>query len=93
VANLGSSVADPGCLSRIPDPNVSIPDPGFRVKKIPDPRSASVSRILSIINPIKCFKAVGKIIWDVHPGFFFNSGYPIGINKKDRIPDPDPQHW
>jgi len=26
------SVADPGCLSQIPDPNFSIPDPGSRVK-------------------------------------------------------------
>jgi hypothetical protein len=31
------SVADPGCLSRIPDPKKPIPDPG--VKKAPDPRS------------------------------------------------------
>jgi hypothetical protein len=31
------NVADPGCLSRIPNPNYSIPDPGSRVKKIPDP--------------------------------------------------------
>ncbi len=34
------SVADPGCLYRNPDPNFSIPDPGSRVKKIPDPGSA-----------------------------------------------------
>ncbi len=35
-----NSVADPGCLSRIPDPDpdfLSIPDP--RVKKAPDPES------------------------------------------------------
>jgi hypothetical protein len=38
-------------LSRIPDPNISIirifpfPDPGFRVKKISDPRSGSHQRI------------------------------------------------
>ncbi len=32
--------ADPGFLSRIPDHNFSFPDPGSRVKKIPDPGSA-----------------------------------------------------
>jgi hypothetical protein len=33
------SVADPGCLSRIPDPDFSIPDPNF---SIPDPGSTSI---------------------------------------------------
>ncbi len=27
IRNVSDSVADPGCLSRIPDPNFSIPDP------------------------------------------------------------------
>ncbi len=44
-----SSVADPGCLSWIPDPNFFIPDSGSRVKKISGPGSASKS--LSIFNP------------------------------------------
>jgi hypothetical protein len=38
------SVADPGCLSRIPDPNFypsRIPDPGSR---IPDPKTATKER-------------------------------------------------
>jgi hypothetical protein len=34
---LACSVADPGCLPRIPDPNFPIPDPGPRLKKIPIP--------------------------------------------------------
>ncbi len=36
---LGDSVADPGCLSRIPDPIFSIPDPGSELSPsgIPDP--------------------------------------------------------
>jgi hypothetical protein len=29
-----SSVADPGCLYRIPDPNFSIPDPGSASKNL-----------------------------------------------------------
>jgi hypothetical protein len=39
-----SSVADPGCLSRIPDPDFypsRIPDPGSR---IPDPKTATKER-------------------------------------------------
>jgi hypothetical protein len=34
-----NSVADPGCLSRIPDPTFSIPDPGSELSpsRIPDP--------------------------------------------------------
>ncbi len=42
------SIADPGCLSRVPDPNFSIPDPESRVKKIPDP--AIKAKNLSIFN-------------------------------------------
>jgi hypothetical protein len=35
--NHNSSVADPKCLSRIPDPNFSIPDPGSKRFLIPNP--------------------------------------------------------
>ncbi len=45
------SVADPGCLSQIPDPTFPIPDP--RLKTVPDYRSASKN--LSIFNPKNCF--------------------------------------
>ena len=55
------SVVDPGCLSRIPNLNFSIPDPWSRVKKIPDLGSASK-------NSKNCFYALGKIIWEVHLG-------------------------
>jgi hypothetical protein len=47
------SVADPGCLSRVPGPNFPIPDPGSGVKKIPDPGSAKI--IFSVFNPKNCF--------------------------------------
>jgi hypothetical protein len=33
-----------------PDPNVSIPDLGSRVKKAPDPGSGSATKNLSIFN-------------------------------------------
>jgi hypothetical protein len=45
-----SGVADPGCLSRIPDLNFSISDPRSRVKKIPGPGSASASMNLSFLS-------------------------------------------
>ncbi len=48
-------VEDPGCLSRFPDPNFSTPDPGSRVKKIPDSVSGSASKNLSIFGPKNCF--------------------------------------
>ena len=37
-----SSVADPGCLSRIPD--LRIPDPDFCPSRIPDPKTATKER-------------------------------------------------
>jgi hypothetical protein len=47
------SVADVGCLSRIPDPNFYIPDPAS--KKIQDPGFGSAKKNLSIFNPLpKC---------------------------------------
>jgi hypothetical protein len=48
VIYFGVSVADPGCLSRIPDPKLF--NLGSRVKKIPYPDH----RILSIFNPKNC---------------------------------------
>jgi hypothetical protein len=48
---ISGSVANPGCLSRILDPNFSIPDPESRVKKIPDPGSGSAPKNFSIFNP------------------------------------------
>jgi hypothetical protein len=48
---MASSVADPGCLSRIPDPDFypsRIPDPGSRIpdlgSRIPDPKTATKER-------------------------------------------------
>ncbi len=68
----------------ISDPNFSIPDPGSKVKKIPDPAPHQ-----RIFNHKICFWALGKIIWDVHLRYVFS---PFRI----RIPDlgvkqaPDP---
>jgi hypothetical protein len=71
------SVADPECFypgSKFFHPGS---DPGFRVKKIPDPGSGSASKNLSIFHP-------KTEIWNVHPG------YRIRVFFSSRIPDPDP---
>ncbi len=60
-----TSVADPGCLSRIPNPTFSIPDPGSRDKK-------TRIRIKVFMNPPKnFFYALGNMIRDFHPGSVF----------------------
>jgi hypothetical protein len=76
--SVNTSVADPGCLSRIPDPTFSIPDPGYelspsriRTVSIPDPGSASKN--LSILTQKKWFLSSRK--------------YDPGCSS--RIPDPD----
>jgi hypothetical protein len=51
---LTTSVADPGCLSRIPDPTFFHPGSRIRTVSIPDPRSASKN--LSILTPKKTKK-------------------------------------
>jgi hypothetical protein len=54
------SVADLGCSSRIPDPIFSIPNPGSRVDRIPDPGSESASNNLSIFKPKKLILSFKK---------------------------------
>jgi hypothetical protein len=49
-----TSVADPGCLSRI--------------RIFPIPNLGSASKILSILTQKKCFQALGNMIRAVHPG-------------------------
>jgi len=55
-----------------------IPDPGLKKFMIPDSR-----KNLSTFNPKNCFKALGNMIRDVHPG----SGSWIFFLPN---PDPDP---
>ncbi len=87
-----TSVADPGCLSRIPDPRsrirlFSIPDPTClrSGSRIPDPGSAS--RNLSILTPKKpnkWFLSSRKYDRVVHPGS------RIPDQDADFLPIPDP---
>jgi hypothetical protein len=98
----GTSVTDPGYLSRIrifpfPDPNFSIPDPNFF-------HPGSASKNLSILTQKNCLYALGNMIWVVHPGsgsrIWILTLYPSGIPdpgvKKAPDPEvkkaPDPQH-
>ncbi len=53
------SVADPGCLSRIPDPTFFHPGSRIRTVSIPDPGSSSKN--LSILTPQKAKEMVSKL--------------------------------
>jgi hypothetical protein len=68
-----ANVADPGCLSRIPDPTFFHPGSRIRTVSIPDPGS---SKNLSILTPKKANK------W-----FLSSRKYDPGCSS--RIPDPD----
>jgi hypothetical protein len=58
-SKLQSSVADPGCLSRIPDPTFFHPGSRIRTVSIPDPGSSSKN--LCILTPKKAKKLVSKL--------------------------------
>ena len=60
------SVADPWCLSRIPDPTFFHPGSRIRTDSIPDPGSSSKN--LSVLTQKNCFQALGNMIRVVHPG-------------------------
>jgi hypothetical protein len=70
----GGCVADPGCLSRIPDPTFFHPGSRIRTFSIPDPGSSSKN--LSILTPKKPKKL-----------FLSSKKYDLGCSS--RIPDPD----
>ncbi len=80
----------------IPDPNFSIPDPGSRVKKIPDPGFGSASHNVSILTQ----KIVSKFA-EIRFGMFIPDPdldllpipYPGSRSQKVPDPGPDPQHW
>jgi hypothetical protein len=75
------SIADPGRISRILDPNFSIPDPGS--KKILDPGSGSTSKNLSIFNLKKLF--LGSRKYDPDPDL---DVLPIPDPGVKKTPDP-----
>ncbi len=67
--------------SWIPDPNFYIPDPVSKWFRIPDPDQHQGIKVFLTLNTVS--KALGKIIWDVHPGS------RIQGSKKHRVPDPE----
>jgi hypothetical protein len=78
---LVTSVADPGCFSRIPKPNFF--HPGSKRLRIPDP---DCIKELKYSNPKNCFQALANMIQVVRPesGFFFS---PIP-DPGQKEPDP-----
>ncbi len=63
---VGGSVADPGCLSRIPDPNFY--HPGFRIRIFFHPEYRIRIKEFKYFNLKNCFQALGNMIRVVHPG-------------------------
>ncbi len=89
------SVADPGCLSRIPDPTFFHPGSELSPSRIPDPRSSTKN--LCILTPKKAkkwFLSSKNMMWVVHPGSrirmltFSHPGSRIQGSKRHPIPDP-----
>ncbi len=72
-----SSVADPGCLSWIPDPTFFHPGSRIRTVLIPDPGSRILIKECKYFNPQKSKKK-----W-----FLSSKKYDPGCSS--RIPDPD----
>jgi hypothetical protein len=78
----GSSVADPGCLSRSPDPNFFHPGSRICIKEF------------KYFNPKKRCLSCQKYDPGCSSRFRILTFYPSRIpgSKRHRIPDPDPQH-
>ena len=99
-----TSVADPGCLSRIPDPTFFHPGSRIRTVSIPDPGSSSKN--LSILTQKKaikwflsskkydpgCSSRIPDPDADFLPSLIPDPGVKKVPNPGSRIPDPDPQH-
>ncbi len=84
-----SSVADPGCLSRIPYPN-------FFPTRILDPNFFHLKAQISIkefryFNPKNDF--LSSLIPDPGTRGQKGTGSRIQGSKRHRIPDPDAKHW
>jgi hypothetical protein len=92
-----NSVADPGCLYRIPDPD-------FYPSRIPDQKTVTTEKeVKKKVGPIFkellkflpkkfsiCYQIYGFGIRDPEKTY---SGSRIQGSKRHRIQDPDPQHW
>ncbi len=83
IGKVNTSVADLGCLSRIPDPDFypsRIPDPG--VNKAPDPGSGSAT----LVNILDMFVDVQHLS---SPKIIILQGV-LWIRIRIRIQNPDP---
>ncbi len=93
------SVADPGCSSRIPDSNFSIPDTGS--KRFPDPGSASAAKSLSTLTQkIVSTSEIwfGMFIPDPDLDFLLIPDAEVKKSTESRIrirntADTDTEHW
>ncbi len=80
------SVADLGCLSRIPDPNCLHPRSRIRIKEFKyfNPKKPKAWFLSSRKYDPGCSSRIRMLTF-----------YPSRIqgSKRHWIPDPDPQHW
>jgi hypothetical protein len=89
------SVADPGCLSRIPDPTFF--HPGSRILnkefKYFNPKKAKKWFLSSKKYDPGCSSRIPDPDADFLPSRISDPGVKRAPNHGSRIPDPDPQHW
>jgi hypothetical protein len=79
--------ADPGCLSRISDPNFPIPDPGSRIQGLKDPGSKNIWFLTQKTVYKLSDKLFGIFIPDPGSGSrFFRFGSRIRIRNTDKNP-------
>ncbi len=82
----GCSVSDPGCLSRIPDPNFSHPRSRIRIFPIRDPGSATKNLSILTQKTVSKLSEISSGLLIPDPDFFYPSRIPDPGHK--RAPDP-----
>ncbi len=77
--SLHRSVAVPGCVSRIPDPNFSIPDPGS--ENCGSRIRIRIKEVFLILNTVSMLSEKLSGMFNVHPGSGFFSFPDPGVKK------------
>jgi hypothetical protein len=96
---VGSRVADPGCLSRFPDPTFFHPGSRIRNKEFKYfyPQKTKKWFLSSGKYDPGCSSRIRMLnflpIPDPDAELSTHPGSRIQGSKRHRIPDPDPQHW
>jgi hypothetical protein len=80
--------------SRLPVPTFSIPDPGSRVDKIPDPDQHQRVSVFLTQKTDTQFLKIKSGMFNPDPGswIILDQGVKIAPEPGSRFPDPDPKH-